>query len=180
MKKAIFIFSLVIIAIILFENFSTENKYIESIKVGGTEIFLKKDGSDFYLVKNKSFFNKAQLKLSGFENEVLFCPDFSTLKLNDDVVCLTGFVGAHSQNLQLVSIKDGDLGTVSFLTNGGNEAENIMSDLPKMRVIDYNEDGKDDIMVYNRNYDKDPLANSIVGTFEYEEGKYKFVEEREI
>jgi len=118
----------------------------------------KKDNSyDFYLeINNKP---RQYLLLEGFESDVTFCEQ-EILEIDSDncAVCVTGFVGAHSKNLQLIKYNNYQLSFYQF-TKEGVSTNNIYSDSPNFGFYDFTSDSKLDLIIDYRNYDKNPLED---------------------
>lgn len=119
------------------------------------------NSTDFKLENRYGFLKKETLDLSGFEDMVVPCEN-KTVNLGDDigdVICLTGEVGAHSQNVLLIKLNDNTPQSIKFI-NDGQASENITSDVPNIIIMDYNK-GVKAIAVDNRDYSTDPLSMVI-------------------
>lgn len=114
--------------------------------------------SQYYIVKKDFFGKREAFLLSGFEDEIVNC-DQSSGKISN-AICLVGAVGVHSQNVQLVGFKDGHFSKISFIGNG-ESSDSAVTDVPKFAFSDLNNDGNIDLMLDQRDYDTDPLTNSI-------------------
>lgn len=117
--------------------------------------YLKDDLIRNYMTKS-GLFKVKQVELIGFEDDFSLC-NKPTLKLKDlEIICLVGDVGVHSQavsfireDLSILKIKD-DV-----------DLNYLISDVPNYQIQDYNNDGYDDLIVEDRNYDKNPLIALI-------------------
>jgi len=137
------------------------------------------DGSTkFELIYQVNILKKISYELTGFEDEVLPCKTESGY-LGDqfkDVLCLTGNVGVHSQNLSLVRVLSNKFEPVYF-KSGADKLLNIVSDVPNIRLKDYNNDGKDELIVDSRDYDNDPTVNSIESAYIWRDGNFESIKE---
>lgn len=128
------------------------------------------------LVYNKNFFTKTKVKLTGFEDSVELCQN-NTINLGGvfgDVICLTHDVGAHSQNLEFIRFQNNQLNPIDFIDQSGQESPNIFSDEPAIYFNDYNGDDYLDVIVLNRDYDNNPLVDSIKNYYKNDGGKFVF------
>ena len=144
---------------------STINLSLEDYKEG--------DETAHYLV-HRELFNTEKFKLTGFEDEVMPCVN-QEFKVGEDrnALCLTGDVGAHSQNVQFI-LADKTLGAMDFRQSDGERSPNIVSDLPKIRIIDYNSGGAR-LAAYGRDYDKNPLVDEVISYYENNEGVFELI-----
>jgi len=135
----------------------------------------QKDKSSFKITRRIWLFQRT-LNLTGFEEEVNLCADHRiNFPENSDLICLTGEVGAHSMNLQIIRLTSSGLRAVSFKTDNGSNSDNITSDLPFFSFKDVNNDRMIDLIVYNRDYDSDPLLYAIKSYYTRDqEGNYRF------
>jgi len=133
------------------------------------------DNTIFILTISKSWFLAQSVSLSGFQDEVKFCDPVSYNFSDDNLLCLIGNVGAHSQNIQFVAYKDRKIDVVKFKTESG-ETANMVSDEPNFAI---NHD-LNLIHVDNRNYELDPLSDALRTTYRYRNGVFTFVETSDI
>ncbi len=120
------------------------------------------DGFDFVLSKKNMIGGGTLLKLTGFEDDLDLCKD-QIIKLANNAgsaICLVGDAGVHSQNIELVRYADGKLSNIKF-SGGDTSGNNIFTDVPNLSFIDRNNDGFLDLFVDGRNYDKDPITESV-------------------
>lgn len=119
----------------------------------------KKDYNSFYLDVKKSLFENYSSVLSGFEKEISFCPEVITSKDGfPNLFCITGYVGAHSQNTQLFSLQNEQLITIKF-SRDTELSNSISSDLPNFSFNLESNSGKLEFYIDNRNYNKNPLVD---------------------
>lgn len=116
---------------------------------------------DFVLTKKNLFGADPSIKLSGFEDDLLLC-DINAVKLNggETAICLIGDAGVHSQNIEFVKYSNEKLSNIK-ITGGESIGDNISSDVPSFSFVDRNNDGFMDLAVDTRNYDGDPITESI-------------------
>lgn len=109
-----------------------------------------------YLFKN-TLFRIKQTELFGFEDDINLC-NRPIVKLGEkEVFCLIGDVGVHSQNIVFF---DKDISPIE-ISEGENISKNLITDSPNYQLLDYNNDKTDDLIIENRDYDKNPLSNII-------------------
>lgn len=113
-----------------------------------------------YLIA-KHFLTNEVLKLNGFEKNVSLCPKnlFSNIELKNQL-CLIGEVGVHSENLEIIDYSNNKLKITTFKINNRSQ-ESIASDVPMFKFFDYNNDNLADLIVYQRDYENDPLVDSV-------------------
>jgi len=119
--------------------------------------YKKDDIYDYYLeIKEKP---NIFLKLEGFEDNVTFC-DKEVLEIDSEniAVCVTGYVGVHSKNLQIVRYQASKLEAYKFV-NEDVQTSNIYTDSPNFGFYDYNSDDRIDLAIDYRDYDKNPLED---------------------
>lgn len=114
------------------------------------------------------------LNLEGFESEIAFCAENELISLDQDkLICLDGYVGAHSQNIQLVVFNGSSLKPVRFVGNETDQSQ-ITSDAPNFGFIDLNGDALQELFVDNRDYDKDPTLDILRSYYYFRDGSFKF------
>ena len=85
------------------------------------------------------------------------------------MLCLSGFVGAHSENIELISL---DKFQPVLLYKDNQTESNVYSDVPK---FEFNSIGSTvSLTIENRNYDKDPIADVIADNYIWHEGSFVF------
>ena len=115
-----------------------------------------KNGNDNNYLFQRDFFRIKQTQLFGFEDEYNLCSK-PTLKLKDkEIICLVGDVGVHSQAISLVRQ---DLSLVKI--NNNVSTNYLTSDVPNYQIQDYNNDSYDDLIVDDRDYDKNPMIDVV-------------------
>ncbi len=116
------------------------------------------DGTHDHYIEIENNYNLFS-KLEGFELDVTFC-DQEVIKLDDKnlAICVSGFVGAHSKNLQLVSYQSSGLSFYQYI-KGEIITNNIYTDSPNFTIYDYNDDKKSDLIIDYRDYEKNPLVD---------------------
>lgn len=118
--------------------------------------YMQNNVSKNYLFKNNLFKIK-RIELLGFEDNISLC-NKKVIRLRDiEAVCLVGDVGVHSQTISFVS---SNMLLVKII-EGKNIFRYIVSDSPNYLVLDYNNDGVDDLIVDNRNYNENPLVDIV-------------------
>lgn len=121
----------------------------------------QEEKSSFKVIRHYWMFKRA-VGLTGFEEEVNLCTNHQIdFPKNSDSVCLTGEVGVHSMNLQIIRLAGLGLKAASFSPMTGSSSDNISSDLPFFSFKDINNDSIIDLAVYNRDYDSDPLKYAM-------------------
>lgn len=109
-----------------------------------------------YLFRS-NLFKVKRIELLGFEDNIGLC-NKKVIKLrNVEAVCLVGDVGAHSQTISFVN---SNISLVKII-EGKNIFRYIVSDSPNYHLLDYNNDGIDDLIVDNRNYNENPLVDIV-------------------
>lgn len=107
-----------------------------------------------------NLFQSREKDLAGFEEDLAFCPNKKYFKMadGDTALCLFGEVGVHSENIQIIRLRD--FLTVEFIDARGNHRQNMTSDVP---YFDFNFAGLENFKIFfdNRDYDKNPLVDSI-------------------
>lgn len=117
---------------------------------------------------------KYSLNLSGFEDEVSFCPGNELVTIDQQkVICLSGYVGVHSENIQLVEFNGVTLKPIRFL-NDESVQDNIFSDAPAFGFKDVNNDNLIEFYTDNRNYDKDPVLDTLRSYYYFIDGAFRF------
>lgn len=125
----------------------------------------------FYLYKEASEAEK--LLLEGFERDIEFCPEVTVLLENgEQAVCLVGDVGAHSQNLALIRFDQAKPIQLKF-NEGENLVTTITSDKPQFSFRDDNQDRYQDIVAWQRDYEKDPLVDQLEKVYLNAEAGFK-------
>ncbi len=125
----------------------------------------------------ENMFSKRETELSGFEEDLVFCPQKIFEDNKKGIICIFGEVGVHSENIQFINF--GNLIPISFLDSNSGIKINITSDTPNFDLEMINENIS--LYVDNRNYDKDPLVD-VIRTRYYLDGdrfQYQNLEEIE-
>ncbi len=123
----------------------------------------------FELVKYNLIGAKERLELSGFE-QICSLEDHYLID-GTDYLFFLGDVGAHSRNLEAVKVTSNGMAGAVFQKDGTTTGS-IVSDLPK---FDFQQDQNGlDILVYNRDYDHDPLKNYLVDKYVLKNGLFEF------
>jgi hypothetical protein len=133
------------------------------------------DGFDFILSKKNMIGGSTSLKLTGFENDLNLCEE-GNIKLADNsgyAVCLIGDAGVHSQNILLVKYFGGKLSNIK-ISGGETSGDNISSDVPNYNFVDRNDDGFLDLAVDLRNYDGDPIMESVRSYYKNSGSEFNF------
>lgn len=118
------------------------------------------------------------ITLDGFESETSFCRNNEKIQIGQKTfICISGYVGAHSQNIQLISFEDGKLTAATFVDNDSSQ-NRVSSDAPNFGFINSGE--KTGIYIDNRNYDKDPTLDIIRSYYYFKEDAFVFDHSEEI
>ena len=134
----------------------------------------KKGNKDIFIIDFKSKNNDSQLELMGFESGADFCPDpFPKINSNKQIICTSGFVGAHSQNIQLFQIVNDQIEPIKIV-NQESKSVNISSDAPKFGFEDLNHNGNLYFYVEDRNYDFDPTLDSWRSYYYFKDDEFIF------
>lgn len=124
-------------------------------------INVSKNGNAFSFVLEVKNGRKllSTINLSGFENIIGYC-ETPILNLSDGkkAICVSGYVGAHSENLQIVKF-DGKLTLIPF-NQGESPIKNMVTDAPYY-TLNNNNGIFEGIEIDSRNYDKDPVVDII-------------------
>lgn len=139
--------------------------------------YRRKDQILNYLFK-KSFYKTGNILLPGFEDEVTLCEENVIKTDGKDLICFIGDVGVHSKNLVLVNYSKQKMRLINF---SGNElSQNLTSDVP---FFQFNKDENGNLKTLycdNRDYDKDPIENSLRDIYKIEDGSFIFDKEEEV
>lgn len=134
----------------------------------------KNNNTTIHTLKEKRFFGHlAPIQLEGFEAEVSTCnthKDGNILKL-DNVICLTGDVGVHAQNLEFIKVTNNGFQIVKFEDKESDQA-NIISDVPNFGFQD--KGGEKIVYSDYRDYDDDPLYSAIRKYFKLKDSRFVF------
>jgi len=100
-------------------------------------------------------------ELEGFEKDVTFC-DKEVLELDKKniAICVSGYVGAHSKNLQIIRYQSNELSAYQYIKED-EKTTNIYSDSPNFDFYDYNSDESMDLIIDYRDYEKNPLEDIL-------------------
>lgn len=138
--------------------------------------FESSEGQARYFFRTKKYiFNKNEIEMNGFEDEVANCKQFE-LFLGEEhmkTLCFTGNVGVHSQNLVLIGIDNNKPKIINFIIDQEKEP-NIFSDVPKIIFSDYDGDQIKELIVENRNYESDPINSVTKNYFRYSGSEFVF------
>jgi len=109
-----------------------------------------------------------RLRLAGFDDSVATCsrPEFHLSSRN--FLCLKGYVGAHSENRVFVDLEN--FTTVRFV-DAENANNFLVSDAPNFIFDPYK---PQNIAADMRNYDKNPLTDSIRSHYKWDGEKFIF------
>lgn len=131
------------------------------------------------LILKRNNIHKNNLELSGFEEDIYLCRDEKiAFPIKSGYLCLVGPVGVHSENLQIIRFVTDHFEAVQFAKD--NEVSpNLVSDVPAYKFESGNVWPM--ILVYDRNYDQDPLADAIESAYSSQDGvNYTYGESREV
>lgn len=113
----------------------------------------------FYLDVKESIFVNLNSILSGFEKEISFCPDKIIKKDGyPNMLCITGYVGAHSQNIQFFTLQNDQLDLIKF-SRDTTLGDSISSDSPNFGFNLGPDSDKLEFYADNRDYNKNPLVD---------------------
>lgn len=152
------------------------NIVLNNKKTRFTIKYYEKDGINKNYILIGNIFKTKRIELSGFESEIDLCKKPVLSMREKEVICLAGDVGVHSQNIVII---DSNYSIIRFQEEK-NILKNIISDLPNYYIQDYNNDGNDDLIVYNRDYDKNPINNLIIKYYRGDSGYFVFDKEDHI
>lgn len=127
--------------------------------------------STFELDRYSLFGGAKKIELPGFE-QLASLQDHYNYQ-GSDYLFFSGDVGAHSRNLAVVKVTSGGMAIISFK----NESIEVSSssDLPRFEIA--SSQSSLDILVYNRDYDLDPIKNYLVDRYELKDNRFDFVSE---
>ena len=98
------------------------------------------------------------MKLSGFEDDISYCPENELIPIGQrNYICIRGYVGVHSENIQLVVFEGTAIWPVKFKNDF--EQDHLVSDAPNFAFANLNNDNLVDFYIDNRNYEKDPTLD---------------------
>ncbi len=131
----------------------------QKISVSKDENFILskyKNGRDINWVLTKTgFWSNLNLTLVGFEDSIQLCQQ-NVYQISDvRALCLSGYAGAHAENVVLIDLARFE--PVAF-ENGQTKSYNIVSDVP---YFIFSNDNSESFITDMRNYDKNPLTDSI-------------------
>jgi len=86
------------------------------------------------------------------------------------MIGVENFLGAHSGILRVYKYKDGDI--VKDLE--------LFSNFPKIEIKDTDNDGIKEIVLYSRDYEKNPTRDNLIEIYKYENEKWKMMESKAI
>lgn len=124
-----------------------------------------RDGRKFWLLTEAQVWKTKSTELVGFEDELKPCRSKKYVFGDQTFYCFRGFVGAHSENYVLVNTTT--LESVKF-KNSANSDQNIYSDVPSAKI-----EGQS-FIIDQRNYDLDPVSNSIRYYYNYAGDQFVF------
>lgn len=129
---------------------------------------------NFILTATKDNGGNYSALLDGFESDASYC-SVSELVLfeQEKFICINGYVGAHSQNIQFLSLRENNLKPVQFINNNLKQ-NRITSDEPNYSLIKDNHGDNVGISIDNRNYDKDPTLDIIRSYYYFREDAFVF------
>jgi hypothetical protein len=134
----------------------------------------KKNNSNIFMLGYKSKSQDSYLELNGFESIADFCPDpFPKINSSTQIICVSGFVGAHSANIELIKLIDYKLVPINF-NKDGSKITNISSDAPMFGFEDVNHNGELTFFIDDRNYDLDPTLDSWRSYYYFKDGEFNF------
>ena len=136
-------------------------------------IYQKDSKNQFYLEVNHTKKSTVRLQLSGFENEANFCPEaFPQFNQPGRLICVFGPVGAHSENIELISyqLQTNQL-TPTIFNLDQSKSDNIASDAP---LFGFENNNRLEFYVENRNYDADPTLDSLRSYYYFKDDEFLF------
>ena len=114
------------------------------------------------------------LNLTGFESEISFCKDNELVTIEQNkIICISGYVGVHSENIQLIVFDGSNLKPMLFVNNGSEE-NRITSDAPNFGFTDVNNDNSSELYVDNRDYEKDPVLDTLRSYYYFINGAFRY------
>lgn len=128
----------------------------------------------FRLIVAKDNGKNYSLELTGFESEVGFCKDNELIPIEQfKIICLSGYVGVHSQNIQLLLFDGTNLKPIQFKNSESSE-NRITSDVPNFAFTDLNNDNLNELYIDNRDYEKDPVLDILRSYYYFIDGVFRY------
>lgn len=139
--------------------------------------YLNGDVYSNYISLESGLFKKREKRLTGFESDLVFCPQKEMMKRDDELICIFGEVGVHSENIQFLRFND--FGNIKFVDEVGRRSDNMSFDAP---YFNFAVDGTGKEMLYfdNRDYDKDPLVDMIRSYYNFDGEVLQFIKKENI
>lgn len=127
-----------------------------------------------WILSESNFWQVKRLRIDGFEDLAAVCsrPTFQIDSKN--FLCLSGYVGAHSENVVMVELNK--FVPIAF-ADDENIGYNIISDAP---YFVFNTASPRKLIVDMRNYDKNPLIDSIRSYYKWNGMRFVFDKSEEI
>lgn len=134
----------------------------------------RRDKETVWVLTKTGLWKNLNLELGGFEDLVELCRQ-NIYQIDDHgALCLKGFVGAHAENAVLIDLAK--FQPIAF-ENEASKSYNIISDVPLFFFAD------DDAKLFisdMRNYDKNPLTDSIRGYYNWNGAEFIFDKQENI
>lgn len=128
----------------------------------------QKDKVKSWILTKYGLWSNININLIGFEDSVDLCRE-NIHKIDDtNILCLKGYVGAHAENIALVDLAKFQL--VKF-DDGVNTNYNVISDEP---LFSWKESDPRKFVTDMRNYDKNPLSDSIRSYYRWDKDRFIF------
>jgi len=127
-----------------------------------------------WVLSESDFWQIKRLRVDGFEDLAAVCSQPTFQIGGTNIMCLRGYVGAHSENVVMINL---DKFIPIEFADDENIDYNIISDAPYF-VFDTALPGE--LAADMRNYDKNPLIDSIRSYFKWDGTKFAFDKSEEI
>ncbi|TSC94323.1 MAG: hypothetical protein Athens101428_366 [Candidatus Berkelbacteria bacterium Athens1014_28] len=140
--------------------------------VGEKKVFLQFSDNRGKLYVKKNFYSYCYISLSGFEQSAVV----NQLSIGHDqlkIIEVSGYVGAHSENRQYFYLDSNLCPKAITFEKEGELSYNIFSDEPNFILQD--DDGLINLIVEFRNWDTDPISETIRDRYFFESEKQKFI-----
>ncbi|OQB05714.1 MAG: hypothetical protein BWY19_00847 [bacterium ADurb.Bin212] len=125
-----------------------------------------------YISLEKGLFYKREKELVGFEDDLVFCPQKSFENRSENIICVFGEVGVHSENIQFLDFDN--FNYIKFIDEDGRRRDNITFDAPYFN-FETDPDKGDVVYFDSRNYEADPLVDIIRSYYYLDNTVFKFL-----
>lgn len=130
-----------------------------------------------YISLERGLFYKREKQLIGFEDDLVFCPQKKFEEKQNNIICVFGEVGVHSENIQFINFDD--FSYVIFVDEDGRKRDNITFDAPYFN-FEVDEEMREVVFFDSRNYDADPLVDIIRSYYYLDNNVFRFLHKENI